>query len=168
MRTKCLNQSDNLSVPLPEITTEITIRDLNNIDEKAKASAHTEVNQKQQTAFQFYEQNGFGALTSHESYKVGNWIDDLSEELVIHAMKLAVENNVLRWNYVEKILLDWNHKKFKTITEVEADRHRFEVQKNQRQKILIEVNHKVVKKLCLNGSMSEMRIIVKAKLIIKI
>ena len=130
IQTKCLNQSDNLSVPLPEITT----RDLNNVDEKAKASAHTELNHKQQTAFQFYEQNGFGALASHVAYKVGNWVDDLSEELVIHAMKLAVENNVLRWNYVEKILLKWNNKEFKTIADVEADRLRFEAQKNQRQK----------------------------------
>lgn len=134
MQTKCLNQSDNVSAPLPEITTEITTRDLNNVDEKAKASALTEVNQKQQTAFQFYEQNGFGALASHVAYKVGNWIDDLSEELVIHAMTLAVENNVLRWNYVEKILLDWSNKKFTTIADVEADRLRFEAQKNQRQK----------------------------------
>lgn len=133
MQTKCLNQSDNLSVPLPEITTEITTRDLNNVDEKVNASAHTEINQKQHTAFQFYEQNGFGALASHVAYKVGNWIDDLSEELVIHAMKLAVENNVLRWNYVEKILMDWSNKKFKTISDVDADRLRFEAQKNKRQ-----------------------------------
>lgn len=83
-------------------------------------------------SFQFYEQNGFGALASHVAYKVGNWIDDLSEELVIQAMKLAVENNVLRWNYVEKILMDWSNKKLKTISDVDADRLRFEAQKNQR------------------------------------
>ncbi|MCS1382755.1 DnaD domain protein [Lysinibacillus sphaericus] len=134
MQTKCLNQSDKLSVPLPEITTEITTRDFKNVDEKVNSSACTSLNQKQQTAFQFYEQNGFGALASHVAYKVGNWIDDLSEDLVIHAMKLAVENNVLRWNYVEKILLDWSNKKFKTIADVEADQLRFEAQKNQRQK----------------------------------
>ncbi|AVK86017.1 DNA replication protein DnaD [Lysinibacillus sp. B2A1] len=117
-----------------EITTEITTRDLNNVDDKVQDPASTEVYQKQLTAFQFYEQNGFGALASHVAYKVGNWIDDLSEVLVIHAMKLAVENNVLRWNYVEKILLDWSNKKFRTIEDVEADRLRFEAQKNQRQK----------------------------------
>lgn len=130
IQTQCLNQSDNLSVPLPEITT----RHLNNVDEKVKISALTESNQKQPTAFQFYEQNGFGALVSHVSFKIGNWIDDISEELVLHAMKIAVENNVLRWNYVEKILLDWSNKKLKTIVDVEKDKLRFEAQKNQRRK----------------------------------
>jgi DnaD/phage-associated family protein len=88
---------------------------------------------KIQTAFQFYEQNGFGALAAHVAYKIGHWIDDLSEELVIHAMKLAVENNILRWSYVEKILHDWTNKKFSTIAEVEVGRLRFAAQKKQRQ-----------------------------------
>ncbi|KOS60336.1 DnaD domain protein [Lysinibacillus agricola] len=101
----------------------------NNNDDESNSSV--ENFPKTQTAFQFYEQNGFGSLSSHVAYKIGNWIDDLSEELVIHAMKLAVENNVLRWNYVEKILHDWIHKKFQTIEEVEADRLRFKAQKQQ-------------------------------------
>ncbi|MFF2793972.1 DnaD domain protein [Lysinibacillus xylanilyticus] len=88
---------------------------------------------KPQTASQFYEDNGFGSLAAHVSFKIGRWIDDLSEGLVIHAMKRAVENNVLRWNYVEKILRDWTNKKLKTIEEVEADKHRFEAKKQQRQ-----------------------------------
>jgi len=88
---------------------------------------------KLQTASQFYEDNGFGSLAAHVTFKIGHWIDDLSEDLVIHAMKRAVENNVLRWNYVEKILRDWTNKKLKTIEEVEADKHRFEAKKQQRQ-----------------------------------
>lgn len=115
---------------LPSTDTLLSI-DKNNNDDKNQGPAYAEGKQKP-TAFQFYEQNGFGALASHVSYKVGNWIDDLSEELVIHAMKLAVENNVLRWNYVEKILIDWCNKKFKTIADVEADRLRFEAQKQQK------------------------------------
>lgn len=119
-----------------EITTKITTK-INNDNDDPKDPAYAEENPnpnpKPITAFQFYEQNGFGALASHVAYKVGNWIDDLSEELVIHAMKLSVENNVLRWNYVEKILKDWSNKKFTSIADVEADRLRFEAQKNQKQ-----------------------------------
>ncbi|WP_427110403.1 DnaD domain protein [Lysinibacillus xylanilyticus] len=89
---------------------------------------------KPQTAFQFYEDNGFGSLAAHVTFNIGHWIDDLSEDLVIHAMKRAVENNVLRWNYVEKILRDWTNKKLKTIEEVEADKLRFEAQKRQQQR----------------------------------
>ncbi|WP_223556772.1 DnaD domain protein [Lysinibacillus sphaericus] len=102
----------------------------NNNEDRSHLSA--ENHSKIQTAFQFYEQNGFGALAAHVAYKIGHWIDDLSEELVIHAMKLAVENNILRWNYVEKILHDWTNKKFRTIEEVEAHRLRYTAQKKQR------------------------------------
>lgn len=102
----------------------------NNNEDRSHLSAENP--SKIQTAFQFYEQNGFGALAAHVAYKIGHWIDDLSEELVIHAMKLAVENNILRWNYVEKILHDWTNKKFRTIEEVEAHRLRYAAQKKQR------------------------------------
>ncbi len=84
---------------------------------------------KRQTACQFYEQNGFGSLACHVADKIDRWSDELSEELVIHAMKLAVENNVLRWNYVEKILLDWRNKGLTTIVDVAADRQRFAARK---------------------------------------
>ncbi|WP_370046940.1 DnaD domain-containing protein [Lysinibacillus sp. RC79] len=83
---------------------------------------------KPQPAFQFYEQNGFGSLVAHVTYKIGHWIDNLSEDLVIYAMKQAVENNVHRWKYVGKILDDWTKKKFTTIEEVEADKLRFAAQ----------------------------------------
>ncbi|GAB0168232.1 DnaD domain protein [Lysinibacillus sp. CTST325] len=86
---------------------------------------------KPQTAFQFYEQNGFGSLVDHVTYKIRHWMNELSEDLVIHAMKQAIENNVLRWNYVEKILHVWTTKKFTTIEEVEADNLRFVARKQQ-------------------------------------
>jgi len=47
-------------------------------------------------------------------------------------MKLAVENNALRWNYVETILRNWANKKFKSLADVEADRLRFEAARNQK------------------------------------
>ncbi|KOP80104.1 hypothetical protein AMS59_01445 [Lysinibacillus sp. FJAT-14745] len=105
---------------------------LNNNNNYYKDHSAEENIPKLQTAFQFYEQNGFGSLAAHVTYKIGHWIDDLSEDLVIHAMKQAVESNVLRWNYVEKILDDWIKKKFTTIEEVEADKLRFAAQKQQR------------------------------------
>lgn len=106
----------------------------NNYDDEddKKATPANQQQPKKETAYSFYEANGFGILASHVNYKIGNWIDDLSEELVIHAMKLAVENNAIRWNYVEKILKDWFNKKFTTLAQVEADRLRFEVERKQR------------------------------------
>lgn len=106
----------------------------NNYDDEDdnKATPANQPPPKKQTAYSFYQANGFGALADHVIDKVGIWIDDLSEELVIHAMKLAVENNAVRWNYVETILKDWFGKKFTTLAQVEADRLRFEAQKNQK------------------------------------
>lgn len=108
----------------------------NNDDDKGEpvpVHAIQNQNQKPPTAFQFYEQNGFGLLIPHVADKVGAWIDDVGEDLVIHAMKLAIENNVLRWNYVETILRDWSNKKLKSVADVEADNLRYKAQQQQKQ-----------------------------------
>jgi DnaD/phage-associated family protein len=79
--------------------------------------------------FSFYEKNGFGAITPYVGQKVNAWIDDLSESLIIHAMKISIENGVLKWNYVESILKGWADKKIKTVEEVQA----LELQRKQQQ-----------------------------------
>ncbi|MFE3576802.1 DnaD domain protein [Lysinibacillus sp. NPDC059133] len=65
----------------------------------------------------------------------------------MHAMKLAVENNVFRWNYVEKILQDWTNKKVTSIEEVEADSLQFAAQKQQRQQRTYRSNHQKYKEI---------------------
>ncbi|MGN7478994.1 DnaD domain protein [Solibacillus silvestris] len=82
-----------------------------------------------QNPFIFYQENGFGVLSSFVSDKLNNWIDDLSEEHVIYAMQIAVENNSIRWNYVEKILKDWFNRNLITLEAVHAARAQFEAQK---------------------------------------
>lgn len=73
-----------------------------------------------QNAFTFYEQNHFGALGSLIIFKIDQWINDLSEPLVIHAMEKAVLNGKTNWGYVETILKDWYSKKLFTLEAVEA------------------------------------------------
>ncbi|MED4888576.1 DnaD domain protein [Lysinibacillus fusiformis] len=73
-----------------------------------------------QNAFTFYEQNHFGALGSLIIFKIDQWINDLSEPLVIHAMEKAVFNGKTNWGYVETILKDWYNKKLFTLEAVEA------------------------------------------------
>lgn len=98
----------NLNTPLPESTTEIH----NNNNAYA--------NKNPETAFSFYEKNGFGILTPHVGEKVGDWIDETNEELVIHALKISVENSVPRWSYAESILKDWLNKKITSVQQVMA------------------------------------------------
>lgn len=89
-------------------------------------------NEKSPNAFQFYEQNGFGLISSFIADKINSWIDDLSDELVIEAMKIAIQNNAINWNYVESILRNWKQKNIKTLGDVEADRKHFQATKNRK------------------------------------
>lgn len=107
---------------LTENTTEI-----NNIDDDKEKQPVAKT-----SAFAFYEQNGFGTLSPYVAEKIGAWIDDLNEELVLEAMKLSTENNARNWKYVETILKNWHNKNFKSLADVEADRKRFEAQKQQK------------------------------------
>ena len=99
------------------------------------------------TAFRFYEENGFGILNAYVAEKLGFWIDDCNEELVVFAMKTAVENNVPKWNYVESVLRDWQQKQLKTVADANTYKQSFknkkQVQHNQkRTEIIPEWFHK--------------------------
>lgn len=75
--------------------------------------------------FVFYEQNGFGSLSSFIAEEIGYWIDnhkfDNSEEMIIEAMKIAIKQNVRKWNYVEGILNQWSAKGIKDINMLRAE-----------------------------------------------
>ncbi|WP_042473265.1 DnaD domain-containing protein [Bacillus ndiopicus] len=83
-------------------------------------------------AITFYQENGFGVLSSYAREKIDTWIDVMGEELVIYAMKLAIDNNAIRWNYVETILKDWSQKQIKTIEQVDAEKRRFISEKSKK------------------------------------
>ncbi|MBM4764819.1 DnaD domain protein [Bacillus sp. B15-48] len=99
-----------LNTPIPEITSEIT-------SEKEEIK---ETHAKEENPFQFFEQNGFGTIGGYISEKISSWCNDLSEKLVIEAMKLAVENGSKNWRYIEAILRDWASKGYKSVDEVQA------------------------------------------------
>lgn len=123
----CSNLTDdllNLNRPIPETTTEITSK---NIKEVEEAPARESTN-----AFLFFEQNGFGALGSYIAEKITSWIEDTSEELVLEAMKNAVENGVKTWRYVEAILCDWASKGYQTVEQVRAAQLLFKEQQTKK------------------------------------
>jgi DnaD/phage-associated family protein len=111
-QTECSDWTEevvNLNRPLPEITTEITL------EEKEEEAPVVEIN-----PFNFFEENGFGTIGGYMSEKIGQWSDDLSPELVLEAMKIAVEYGAKNWTYVERILRNWADKKFQTVDQVQA------------------------------------------------
>jgi DnaD/phage-associated family protein len=69
--------------------------------------------------YHFY-QNNFGVLPSMIGEEIAQWIDDLSAELVIEAMKRALEQNKRTWKYVKGILRDWAQKGVKSLDDVNA------------------------------------------------
>lgn len=78
---------------------------------------------QQKNVFNIYQQY-FGELNSLVMDKVGAWIDDFNqnnngEEIVIKAMKIAVENNANTFNYAEKILKSWAKKNYTSVEEIE-------------------------------------------------
>lgn len=110
----------NLNTPLPEITTESTT-DI----KRVVIDTHEKELKEPETAFSFFQTNGFGILTPHVGEKIGAWIDDTNDQLVIHALKLAAENGILRWNYAEGILKDWEKRKIDTVEKVHAESERY-------------------------------------------
>ncbi|MEH7236779.1 DnaD domain-containing protein [Bacillus sp. JJ1562] len=85
-----------------------------------------------QNPFRFFEENGFGLISPHISENISLWIDDLSELLVIEAMKIAIEQGVRTWKYVESILRDWSKKGLKTVEQVKADQLAYRENKSRK------------------------------------
>lgn len=109
-RSDCPVEEVRLTTPLPEITSEITSE-----KEEVKEGVASREN-----PFNFFEENGFGTIGGHISQKISAWCDDLSDELILEAMKIAVERGAKSWSYVEKILINWAEKKIKTVAQANA------------------------------------------------
>lgn len=131
-QSSCSNWTDqvfNLNRPIPENTTENTTDIKKEDEEDAPARAQKE------NPFRFYEDNGFGMISGYMHEKIEMWCNDLSDDLVCEAMKLAVENGKKTWRYVETILRSWAEKGIKTIDQVHAEQKAYrEQQAKQRDK----------------------------------
>lgn len=65
--------------------------------------------------FSIYE-NGIAPLNSYMAEVLKSAIEDFSEEWVIEAIKVAIENNTRKWSYIESILKRWQVDGFKVDT----------------------------------------------------
>ncbi|WHY76094.1 DnaD domain protein [Neobacillus sp. WH10] len=68
--------------------------------------------------FDFYQQN-FGVLNPFIAQSIGEWVDDLNEELVIEAMEITLKSQK-NWKYCEGILKDWHKKNITSLDDVQA------------------------------------------------
>ncbi|MGA4514663.1 DnaD domain-containing protein [Staphylococcus caledonicus] len=83
--------------------------------------------------FTFYENNGFGRLNSTIVEKIEAWREDFNgnDDIVIEALKEAINNNVYKWAYVNSILKNWYQDNIKTFEDIEARRKQREVLSTQ-------------------------------------
>lgn len=83
--------------------------------------------------FQFYEKN-IGMITPFVAENINYWIDTLSEELVIEAMKRSLLENKRNFNYTQGILKNWYEKNIRTVKDIEAIELEFKNKNNKNKK----------------------------------
>lgn len=78
----------------------------------------------------YYEQNGFGAITQKTITDFEYWLKDLmdigaseeaAKDMIIHALGIAIDNNVRKYAYVNSILKDWESSKFTSVKQIQAE-----------------------------------------------
>lgn len=84
----------------------------NNIKGKNQSSLSSQI-------FNLIEQNNIAALTEYTSTEIGYMINDTSEELVLRAIQIAIDNNARNLNYIKSIIRSWKAKGYKTVAQVE-------------------------------------------------
>lgn len=104
---------ENVNTPMEEKVKD-NITSINTTFNNTKNKATT-------TAFQFYQQN-FGMMSSHLMEDMNYWIEDFNgnEDVIIHALKIAIDRNKRNWGYTKGILKDWHGKGALTLSDVEA------------------------------------------------
>ncbi|HDX9652516.1 TPA: DnaD domain protein [Bacillus wiedmannii] len=90
----------------------------------------------------FYEQN-FGVIKPFVAEGINAWVNDLNEQLVIKAMKIALEKNAPNMSYVQGILRDWHAKGYKSINDVEAAQAQFR-KKYQSRSVITNARKEIV------------------------
>jgi len=80
-------------------------------------------------ALRFYEKN-YGFLNGFITENIITWCEDLSDELVIYAMQIALKNQK-PFSYAEGILRNWLTQNVKTLDDAKALERKFKSQKQE-------------------------------------
>lgn len=116
------------------VTTEKELEKELEIEKEKELQQETDKNQKGlslSSLFEFWESNGFGMLAPKTRQDLAYWVKDFQElganeqealELIQEALKLAINANARRYNYVNGILKNWEAKRYTNVKQVNADR----------------------------------------------
>jgi phage replication O-like protein O len=93
-------------------------------------------------AFRFYEENFYPVLSSVDIEVLNYWLDRFPEEIVVYAMKKSLKQNVRNLAYVEKILINWEQNKVKSLEDVERLDRQHELDKLKKRNSYVEGGQK--------------------------
>ena len=102
-----------------------------------------EINTEPKKVLLFYEQN-IGLLSPFILEDIEEYQKQISEELIIEAIKRAVESGKRNWRYAKGILNNWLSQNIKTLPEVEQNENEYKNKKNN--KPINNIANKFIKK----------------------
>lgn len=111
-----------------EITTNITTETTTKINDDDATSSQKLIDQEFKTSYNFLLEKGI-PLSEIAIQELGEFCDRFGNELVIHAVNKAIDENVPKWRYIRSILSSWEKEKVKTLNDVAALDTRFEMSK---------------------------------------
>lgn len=82
--------------------------------------------------FTFFQENGFGVINGYIAQDIDEWRKDFKEhgdDMLVIAMKIAVDNNKATWSYTKSILKRWLNANITTPNDVKADKKANETKK---------------------------------------
>lgn len=89
--------------------------------EKNYKNVKNEKKEKNHSAFDFFQNNGFGLITQYTAEDINYYLDSFendSDEIVIAALKLAKDRNKVSWGYTKGILNTWLQTNLNSIDQV--------------------------------------------------
>lgn len=113
--------------------TEKTQKETNNNDNKENNENNENNEKKKATAFDFFQNNGFGFITQYTIDDLNYYLDSFendSDEIITAALKIAKDRNKTTWGYAKSILNNWLNTNLQSIEQVRA--HEIQ-QKNMRE-----------------------------------
>lgn len=95
----------------------------NNNDNKDNNEKNVNNEKKKVTAFDFFQDNGFGFITPYNLDDLNYYLDSFendSDEIVTASLKIAKDRNKVTWGYAKSILNTWLSANLKSIEQVRA------------------------------------------------
>ena len=99
-----------------------------------------------QKIFEFYE-NNIGLITPYGTEILQDYYQEMPEDLIIFAMKKAVEANVRTIKYIKGILNNWSKKGIKTVIEAQKEDELFRNKDNSTEETEEEKTKRKIKEL---------------------